>query len=198
MTDYLERVEMGTTDALLEQTRRLEQALSGLGTWGEKEEEKRSFEASLLEHKKPSAEFSTFPVKTVEKKTDGRAESEENTPETGEVKGKTPQKNLPLMEELIRLDRAAARAGGAIGTENRTLTSQGAGEPGRRRPRSPGGSPGFRGRGNSALPEPGETGANFTAGFGSLQAGGELSLAEQADRAFRRDSRRYDGGFYLY
>ena len=22
--------------------------------------------------------------------------------------------------------------------------------------------------------------------------------AEQADRAFRRDSRRYDGGFYLY
>lgn len=198
MTDYLERVEMGTTDALLEQTRRLEQALTGLGTWGEKEAEKRSFEASFLEHKKSSPEFSTFPVKTVEKKTDGRTKSEENTPETGELKGKTPQKNLPLMEELIRLERAAARAGGAVGTENRTLGFQGAGAPGRRRPGSPGGSPGFRGRGNSALPEPGETGANFTAGFGSLQAGVELSLAEQADRAFRRDSRRYDGGFYLY
>lgn len=27
---------------------------------------------------------------------------------------------------------------------------------------------------------------------------GELEWAERADRAFRRDSRRYDGGFYLY
>lgn len=26
----------------------------------------------------------------------------------------------------------------------------------------------------------------------------EMRWAEQADRAFRRDSRRYDGGFYLY
>ncbi len=29
-------------------------------------------------------------------------------------------------------------------------------------------------------------------------ASGEMIWAEQADRAFRRDSRRYDGGFYLY
>lgn len=29
-------------------------------------------------------------------------------------------------------------------------------------------------------------------------AQGEMRWAEQADRAFRRDSRRYDGGFYLY
>lgn len=29
-------------------------------------------------------------------------------------------------------------------------------------------------------------------------ASGEMRWAEQADRAFRRDSRRYDGGFYLY
>lgn len=26
----------------------------------------------------------------------------------------------------------------------------------------------------------------------------DMRWAEQADRAFRRDSRRYDGGFYLY
>ena len=32
----------------------------------------------------------------------------------------------------------------------------------------------------------------------TLQSSGELTWAEQADRAFRRDSRRYDGGFYLY
>jgi len=35
------------------------------------------------------------------------------------------------------------------------------------------------------------------AGLGSAP-GAELGWAEQADRAFRRDSRRYDGGFYLY
>lgn len=29
-------------------------------------------------------------------------------------------------------------------------------------------------------------------------AGGELQWAERADRLFRRDSRRYDGAFYLY
>lgn len=29
-------------------------------------------------------------------------------------------------------------------------------------------------------------------------ASGEMIWAELADRAFRRDSRRYDGGFYLY
>lgn len=32
----------------------------------------------------------------------------------------------------------------------------------------------------------------------SVRAADELSWAEQADRIFRRDSRRYDGGFYLY
>lgn len=33
---------------------------------------------------------------------------------------------------------------------------------------------------------------------GRASSGGETGWAEQADRAFRRDSRRYDGGFYLY
>lgn len=35
-------------------------------------------------------------------------------------------------------------------------------------------------------------------GPGLPSASGEMRWAEQADRAFRRDSRRYDGGFYLY
>lgn len=35
-------------------------------------------------------------------------------------------------------------------------------------------------------------------GPGLPAASGEMRWAEQADRAFRRDSRRYDGGFYLY
>ena len=33
---------------------------------------------------------------------------------------------------------------------------------------------------------------------GGASPGGEAGWAEQADRVFRRDSRRYDGGFYLY
>ena len=32
----------------------------------------------------------------------------------------------------------------------------------------------------------------------ALRYGMELDWAERADRVFRRDSRRYDGGFYLY
>lgn len=33
---------------------------------------------------------------------------------------------------------------------------------------------------------------------GGTAAGGELETAQRVDRAFRRDSRRYDGGFFLY
>lgn len=33
---------------------------------------------------------------------------------------------------------------------------------------------------------------------GRSAPGGDLLLAERADQAFRRDSRRYDGSFYLY
>lgn len=44
--------------------------------------------------------------------------------------------------------------------------------------------------------------ALWNMGFGvestTLPPGGSLNWTEQADRAFRRDSRRYDGGFYLY
>lgn len=34
--------------------------------------------------------------------------------------------------------------------------------------------------------------------LGQTAAGGELETAQRVDRAFRRDSRRYDGGFFLY
>ena len=33
---------------------------------------------------------------------------------------------------------------------------------------------------------------------GGTASGGELETAQRVDRAFRRDSRRYDGGFFLY
>lgn len=34
--------------------------------------------------------------------------------------------------------------------------------------------------------------------LGQIAASGELETAQRVDRAFRRDSRRYDGGFFLY
>ena len=46
---------------------------------------------------------------------------------------------------------------------------------------------------------PGETWSGpGTASGADLAYGGERSWAEQTDRIFRRDSRRYDGGFTLY
>ena len=46
---------------------------------------------------------------------------------------------------------------------------------------------------------PGEIWSTPVMAAGSdLAFGGTQSWAEQADRMFRRDSRRYDGGFYLY
>ena len=52
---------------------------------------------------------------------------------------------------------------------------------------------GFPDAAGAPAAEPG-TGPGGTA----LRYGGELDWAERADRVFRRDSRRYDGGFYLY
>lgn len=67
------------------------------------------------------------------------------------------------------------------------------------------------GRDSAAAPRPGPSAQVRMAGSGRTEgtaesvsaailpaAAGEAEWAEQADRAFRRDSRRYDGGFYLY
>ena len=41
-------------------------------------------------------------------------------------------------------------------------------------------------------------GGDWSGAGGELPSSGGTDWVEQADRAFRRDSRRYDGGFYLY
>lgn len=79
----------------------------------------------------------------------------------------------PLAEALARADRRAARAAALTGGEPPPA------EPERRR---------AEGREWTA---PGRSPRNRA-------AGGELETARQVDRAFRRDSRRYDGGFFLY
>ena len=83
-------------------------------------------------------------------------------------------------------------------------------EPGRSArpaPRRPGGGAGAGSASGRALPGEGwePDWGRAAAGAGGLPYGRggpgaweETRWAEQADRVFRRDSRRYDGGFYLY
>ena len=58
----------------------------------------------------------------------------------------------------------------------------------------------WRGTGVEGRPPRGTWTAGGVAGETARPSGGDEGSrwAEWADRAFRRDSRRYDGGFYLY
>ena len=75
---------------------------------------------------------------------------------------------------------------------------------GARPPREPGRGGGerapWRGTGVAGRPPRGTWTAGGVAGETARPSGGDEGSrwAEWADRAFRRDSRRYDGGFYLY
>lgn len=99
---------------------------------------------------------------------------------------KAAKNSSPLAARLEELDRAVSAL--AAGSPERQAVFSGF----RSGVRASAGYPGITGtvgqsrdgEGRSALPlsVPGE----------------ELDWAEQADRVFRRDSRRYDGGFYLY
>lgn len=112
-----------------------------------------------------------------------------------EEAGPEEETSLPLLEELERLERASAvlEEGGA----GRLVSSSMAGGQG-------GGQAGYP---LELSRIPGETPELYLPagqGWGSFpdsaqeSPGGALSLAEQTDQAFRRDSRRYDGGFFLY
>jgi len=97
----------------------------------------------------------------------------------------------PLLDQVQRLERAAGRSvqlGPGQGRNTSFPQPAGTLAP----PRT-----------GTAFPDaPGVPGEGRSGGSGFVQNGAsaaeELRWAEQADRAFRRDSRRYDGGFYLY
>lgn len=80
----------------------------------------------------------------------------------------------PLAGALQQADRSAAQAAALTGRErNSTVLERLTAESG-------------------GWTAPGRARQNPTGG------GGELETAQRVDRAFRRDSRRYDGGFFLY
>ncbi len=119
---------------------------------------------------------------------------EESRSERGRANERRAEKNSsPLAERLEELDRAVTglsaetsqreenirlRPGTGRGGERRTLLSEGS-------------------RG-TAVPFDGEGRTGGGGGLDGLQNLSMLIWAEQADRVFRRDSRRYDGSFYLY
>lgn len=216
MPDYLEEL-LGNAEDLLEQVKRLEWGLSGLtperreaapeetapvsgetddpeerrrraaleGLWEEKEAGGRGYDpASRRDPSQTRREEQTF----------RRREREEEIASSLERPGAEeeqfqPEGSFPLLEQLERLERAAL-----------PLTSGGTGA---------GRKTGF----DLDLSAPLRTGAAFSGPSGAMEAGWstggglepnaapaeeELRWAERADRAFQRDSRRYDGGFYLY
>ena len=104
--------------------------------------------------------------------------------ETGEKEGAV------LAAQLEQLDRAASIPAGGGEISGYGMEKQ---------EEHPASLPGLQSR--AAYPRAaGGAGERWTAlpSGGRTASGGEPGWAEQADRAFRRDSRRYDGGFYLY
>ena len=215
MTDYLELTWPGQEDALLEQTRRLERALSRLIAGGRPEPEGPGAENRSRARERPAG-AGTEGVGEAEAgllSPDGSCRQvpgpqsermDPDAPGTGRAEGeRDPEREPhPLEVQLTRLDRAVRWADGSI--------RSGGMEPGRSArpaPRRPGGGAGAGSASGRALPGEGwePDWGRAAAGAGGLPYGRggpgaweETRWAEQADRVFRRDSRRYDGGFYLY
>ena len=104
----------------------------------------------------------------------------------------TEGEGAALREQLERLDRALLwRESTPWGGDREMAGERGAAFP-LALERPGGGLPGAGGEGGSGwMPEVRLEGTGPA-------AAGPLDWAEQADQVFRRDSRRYDGGFYLY
>ena len=217
MTDYLEEL-LDNTEALLEQVRRLERS----GARPALEEAEGGISSSAFRSAQGAMEErgAVRKLKTGEtlRTLEAQNESERDVPDTGTGGGGTedrtlePPERIPtpleveerteegsvLLEQLERLERAAAAEIGDSAADRSAVW----GEDGSRRrtvfPASPAGA-----RGEAIYPGvTGTAGNNWTlvAGFAGtdVQPSEELRWAEQADRVFRRDSRRYDGDFYLY
>lgn len=223
MTDFLELTWTDQEEVLLEQIRRLERALARLTAAGGEAEGAQTAEArpgrtgrfSRREDPGERARLAELGEQEWRESgqilaPDGRrrrsfgahpGQSGADAPEAEHPgdKGRSEREPLPLEAQLSRLDAAvrlnggalweAASLGGALRQPGRTL----------------GGRAGFAPAMEQTVPGEGEE-----PGWGRAAAGGppygrggpgaweETRWAEQADRVFRRDSRRYDGGFYLY
>ena len=205
MRDYLEELLEGS-GALLEELRRAERGLSAL-SGGERNRETGA-EREELGVVSPEAERvdgGKRLVNLLEDVVDAEKRTEK-APEEGRIGGTEPsegpaedlgrsgvvpaavgtaERGLPLAVQLERLDRAAASGGGPAegGSGGRQALV----------PLLPG-----RRTAGARLSGAEVPGGDWSGAGGELPSSGGTDWVEQADRAFRRDSRRYDGGFYLY
>ena len=194
MTDYLALIAEKEPDTLLEQARRLEGALSALAERKAGEELKTSSPPHLSSQNRENTEKAAgMGEETMALETAQQASALSQL--QGSERRQAP--HFPLLDQLRTLD-------GAFGLEERRAEAgaetQAYWTAGRTAAR--GGTAAERTgqlpHGAAPLPGAGAGAAGPLGGRAALQSSGEAAWAEQADRAFRRDSRRYDGGFYLY
>ena len=218
MTDYLEELEE-QAEALEEDRKRLEEALAGLEASGREAEypegEEPSPPAPLLRRGESPGED---PVRREEGALPaGAADRTEPRPAEGELPALLSQ-TTALEEALAGLgawmggtgDQSAGNPARGDGTAGETGTIR----PGAFRTGDLGRTRSGTGTGAGDLRTDregtwnGETGLDLFPPGGSVGRNGlpareiawdqETMEAQRVDRVFRRDSRRYDGGFFLY
>ncbi|USF27615.1 hypothetical protein N510_002571 [Firmicutes bacterium ASF500] len=190
MTDYLEE-ELERARALLEEVRKMERSVPGrAGAEAETEAPRRDGVA-------PEMAGALEKGRDAGSGAEGLGQAERGAPAGAETE--TERRSPPLLEEIARLERAAF-TWNALRRERR-----GPSETGTERGGVRGGYPwALSGPGRDGLLSGGAGGESRDWGWNGVPARGaapavdEARWAEWADRAFRRDSRRYDGGFYLY
>lgn len=208
MTDYLDEL-LDNVNALLEQVRRLERSGGVLGQekdaaapdsaksrpeWKKQEEKLRKDARETLEAERSASQSIEAEGKKSAALTGGEAPE---PPQRRMTPLEAEQRSFPLLEQVERLERALFGPAASAPAIERGASAWGGWD--RERQRYPDArsvqeqTPGYFAAGTGQ-----ETEWNTLAHLERLGAGGELAWAEQADRAFRRDSRRYDGGFYLY
>ena len=182
MTDYLEELLRGSGEVLEEARRRLEELLSPLRP-AAPAQEREGLDAALSRSGRP---VSSPELRAGETLSPGLPGEGETPPAAVERTGTEEEPGLPLLGEIQAMEARQARvgAGPSDGTQPRRewtdLSLSGS------RART----------GSGPLPIPAGLGGRLPEG-GTVQSTGQ-NWAEEVDRAFRRDSRRYDGGFFLY
>ena len=188
MIDYLELTAGEEADALLERMRQSERSWSG------RDGEGKAQGTTVVRTERQVEEQGT---KTQTELQELETEREDHLTWSGCTERET--EGALLLAQLDRLERAVWRGAGTAAAGHSSWLEEA--DANGRRMKNIGPVVGNRARGFSSMTEIGRsTGAVSWPDFerpGPLP-GDELRWAEQADRVFRRDSRRYDAGFHLY
>ena len=183
MTDYLEKLLQGSGEVLEEARRRLEELLSPLPSTAltQNQEERNAAPPQSGRPPVPSPDFQAGEMTPPELPGEERA-----SPSAAEQTVAEEASGLPLLGEVQALEarRAGVGAGLPGGTRDRGAWADLSGL----------GSRNVSGSGPLSMPA--GLGGQLPGG-GTVQSVGQ-NWAEEVDRTFRRDSRRYDGGFFLY